>query len=504
MRVDPNASIAEVRCHERAVAAMGWLFDHRHDQPPSLFHGAAVDVGECSFFEGCYAAAWSSESFDEVSEVFGSGMRKRAGAYWFVPPSHPLESLFVCIHAGGYGVSNSLAFLVAHYDVDVPFRWDYPERFATIITGIDRYERLLIDAGPVRIERVVCDNFAIDAQGRMRTARKPAGAAVTDFASYRQLLQSTLARSLANAAAPTRRRRFQPLSTCSSGYDSATGAALARPLGCERVVTLRSARGGADDSGVDVASALGMTAIEVERADRVDIDDDLMSVLSNGLGGEDYCFRHLRPLLPDRVLLTGFHGDRMWNLRTSPNTTFARQDRAGCSLQELRLTTGFCHVPLPMIAARQAPAINAISRSREMTPFRVGGRYDRPIPRRILEEAGVPRHLFGQAKQAGSTLFFRDSSLLSADVVQALTQVRHETTGRVFGSLAYYARAVSWQVRQFGYRALGQLPILRHTRSLLVAHWGLFEGSHPRNALAFMLGVKGVAQRYANALSPKP
>ncbi len=503
MRVDPNESIAEVHCHERPVPAMAWLFDHRHDQPPSLFHGAAVDVGARSFFEGCYAAEWSSESFDEVTEVFGSGMRKRAGAYWFVPPSHPLESLFVCIHAGGYGVSNSLAYLVAHFDVAIPFRWDYPKRFATIIKGIDAYERLLIDAVQVRIERVVCDNFAVDAQGRIRTARKPVGTAVTDFASYRQLLQSTLALSLANAAATTRRRQFEPLSTCSSGYDSATGAALAKPLGCERVATLRSARGGADDSGVAVARALGLIATEVDRADRVGTDDDLMSALADGFGGEDYCFRHMLPLLPNRVLLTGFHGDRMWNLRTSPNTVFGRQDRAGCSLQQTRLTTVFCHIPVAMIAARQAPAINAVSQSEEMTAYRVGGTYDRPIPRRILEDAGVPRHLFGQSKKAGSTLFFWDSSLLPADFRRALSEIRRRSTGRVIGPLAYHTRAAMWQIRQFTYRALGKLPLLRRIRFLIVANWGLFEGAHPRNALAFMLGLRSVARRYADPLNPE-
>ena len=35
-----------------------------------------------------------------------------------------------------------------------------------------------------------------------------------------------------------------------------------------------------------------------------------------------------------------------------------------------------------------------------MRPWSIGGAYDRPIPRRIAEEAGVPRDLFGQNKMA--------------------------------------------------------------------------------------------------------
>jgi hypothetical protein len=36
-----------------------------------------------------------------------------------------------------------------------------------------------------------------------------------------------------------------------------------------------------------------------------------------------------------------------------------------------------------------------------MRPWSVGGDYDRPIPRRIAEEAGVPRQWFGRVKLAG-------------------------------------------------------------------------------------------------------
>src|SRR5438067_688694 len=35
-----------------------------------------------------------------------------------------------------------------------------------------------------------------------------------------------------------------------------------------------------------------------------------------------------------------------------------------------------------------------------MAPWRLGSDYDRPIPRRILEEAGIPRQLFGTRKKA--------------------------------------------------------------------------------------------------------
>ena len=41
------------------------------------------------------------------------------------------------------------------------------------------------------------------------------------------------------------------------------------------------------------------------------------------------------------------------------------------------------------------PEIEYLACSDEMAPWSLGNDYDRPIPRRIVEEAGIPRALFG-------------------------------------------------------------------------------------------------------------
>jgi hypothetical protein len=43
--------------------------------------------------------------------------------------------------------------------------------------------------------------------------------------------------------------------------------------------------------------------------------------------------------------------------------------------------------------------IDAIGRSPSMRSWTVGGDYDRPIPRRIVEEAGIPRGAFAKRKR---------------------------------------------------------------------------------------------------------
>jgi hypothetical protein len=108
----------------------------------------------------------------------------------------------------------------------------------------------------------------------------------------------------------------------------------------------------------------------------------------------------LEPELARSMFVTGIPGDRFWN-RLNPDRTarFARADPSGTGIGEFRLRAGFVHLPVPFIGGMSVLAIRAISRSKEMAPWTLGTSYDRPIPRRLLEEAGVPREWFGRSKQ---------------------------------------------------------------------------------------------------------
>jgi hypothetical protein len=74
------------------------------------------------------------------------------------------------------------------------------------------------------------------------------------------------------------------------------------------------------------------------------------------------------------------------------------------------------HVPVPFIAERQIADVNKLSNSPAMAPWDVGeGDYTRPICRRIVEGAGVPRGAFALRKKAATVLFFRSSSFLTTE-----------------------------------------------------------------------------------------
>jgi hypothetical protein len=102
-----------------------------------------------------------------------------------------------------------------------------------------------------------------------------------------------------------------------------------------------------------------------------------------------------------RVLLTGYHGDKIWAKDTKDlGTNIVRGDPSGLSLTEYRLWSGFIHCPVPFWGVRQIGDINALSNSSEMGPWDMQRNYSRPLCRRIVEEAGVPRGSFGIEKRA--------------------------------------------------------------------------------------------------------
>jgi hypothetical protein len=101
------------------------------------------------------------------------------------------------------------------------------------------------------------------------------------------------------------------------------------------------------------------------------------------------------------AVFTGFHGDIIWDVNVPDafvSEGIIRHDVSGLDLSELRLERGFFNVAVPFLFAASIESIAAISRSAAMEPWRLGTDYDRPISRRIVEEAGVPRRLFGFLK----------------------------------------------------------------------------------------------------------
>ncbi len=479
---------------------LAWLFQAKPEGRGKLLHGSAVWVHDEGFVEGCLAARGDEDPRD-ATDVFGSALSTRGNRWLFVTPSHTLEGLYLYRNARGWSISNSLAFLTAYHRLVPPWDPRYGATFASLCFGIDDYQKTLWRTAEGEIVRLVYDNVELTPNGDFLLTRKPLPPPFRSFEAYVEHLRETLGLAFANAVSPARSAAYHPLATCSTGYDSASVAALAAPLGCRQALTLRTSRDGQSDSGKPVGELLGLNVSEVDRPERVEGSfEELAEFVSTGMGGEDYCFKGFGPHLDGRMLLTGFHGGRIWGSK-APSAVLPGNDLSGSSLQEFRLWKNFIHIPVPMIGAQRHPEIAAISRGPEMAAYRLNNGYDRPIARRILEEAGVPRSLFGQHKRAASVLLFRDSRLL--DSVN-----RRECEAAVprqwVWAAKYTPARASWEVRLRAYLLLNRYrrrsQISRRLQRALVGDWRIFEHSSPWAALEFIAGLLVVAHRYQKVL----
>lgn len=394
------------RIHDK-LPPLAWLLDWENGE--ALLHcGAGVETRDEAWFEGIWAGDFDAWDFDQAPDVFGSGGFFRNGRLRLVPPSHSLEPLFLKQDGAGLRVSNSLAFLLAYTGGEIdPGDFSYAERFLNVLNGLDHL-RFEIAGLNGRIGVVYHFNIEIDEAGSILYQEKPESPSFPNYEAYVGHLTDVVTSVLANAGASARGYRFTPLSTLSKGYDSPACARLARSAGCVEAVTFATSlnREGSwqqDDCGLEIGQRLGLDVKVYRREVPLEASAaDLTQFFCDGGFGGELFWLAMADDLRGRALITGIPGGQLWLRILGEKKLFEKSDCAGFGLGEFRRTLGFAHIPLPYIAATRLADILRIGRSPAMQPWSLGGDYDKPIPRRILEEAGIAREMFGQNKSGNS------------------------------------------------------------------------------------------------------
>jgi hypothetical protein len=373
-----------------------------------VYHGPWVETRDEFFVEGVWGGEFADGTFENSFDFMGTGGRLVDEGVLFCSPCHPLERINLIETSSGVFLSPSLACLLSMTGQELKLSdGHYSWAFLSFIRGVSNH----VGSIPIRGGHVTVVHYRNVRIGRdlhMEVVPKERPEDFADYGSYKTFLTNTLSSIFDNGRSGDRKIKYGPLATLSSGYDSPACAALAKDAGCGEAVTLRLSAeeqelfGGGDDCGAAIAEALGLCIQARNPKEYLKYDSmPEAEFAATGYDDEDLVMSVFGRDFPQKIVVTGIHGDTMWNLipKMKPvRRDIFRPDGCGCSLAEFRYRAGFIHVPLPLIGSMNYPAIHRITISEEMKPYAIGGNYDRPIPRRILEERGVERSMFGQKK----------------------------------------------------------------------------------------------------------
>lgn len=376
----------------------------RGDPAVRVCHGKGVESGDDFICEGAWSGAYAEQDFARAMTFTGTGVC--IGGHegvWLVAPTHTLQAIYLLRAGDEVLASNSLPFLLSQGNDGVDTRYKfYDYDIMSIMKGLGRYTRKIPTRNGRWIHLYYHCNVLVTSDLDLVMQAKQAPPSFETYAEYYSFLQGEVRAVSRNANDVERKIRYALLTTISSGYDSPACSVLAKAAGCDQAVTFKKARSGENDSGKEIADVLGLEVQEYdpdEYLKRADFPE--AEFIATGYGGDDVIMASLEKVLPGKLLLTGYHGDKVWareGMKVGPD--IVRGDASGGALGEFRLRVGFINLPVPFIGCVHHPLIQKISNSREMREFSLPDTaYDRPLPRRMVEESGVPRHLFGQKKK---------------------------------------------------------------------------------------------------------
>jgi hypothetical protein len=385
-----------------------------------VYHGPWVETSADWFVEGAWTGPFCRGGVAEADHAIGTAGRAERDRVVFCSPTNLSDRIHTVRVDDDLYASNSMAFLLqTTEDAPDPFHLNYMEdRRRQQTAGIKRPDKRLPTAlGRQVVLHDYC-NVAVGPDLSIQRMEKPGTPPPVSYGDYVGRLDATIASLLANAADPLRKhRRYRPVATLSRGYDGNALAVLLRRHGAREAMTFVDTL---DDDGTEIGETLGYDVTRYIAREFLKVRGGVEAEFLAVPWGSDVVLAVCAEQLEGALLISGRHGDIVLTTRAPGGeglTGFRVNPLAGASLSEFRLRVGFLQfVPL-FVGALHPRSLHAISVSPEMKPWSVGGPYDRPILRRILEEAGIPRASFGQRKHGSSHYLVKRPQDMSADSV---------------------------------------------------------------------------------------
>ena len=405
-----------------------------------VYCGPWVETEDSAFVEGAWNLPFAEKKFDKTAIFFGSGGKVLDDRVVFVTPTHTLERLFAIREEQSLYISNSLSFVLSLSENELDLSYmDYQSDYDSIILGLEKSVKSFPLKGGKQLMSFCYCNIEVDKKLNLIKMPKPLMRDFSDFSDYKDFLITIITEIKDNALSESRKRQYSLLATASSGYDSSCISALAYEAGCRDVLTFKNARPKhqvfgkykynrqhVNDSGEKLAEIIGYKNILVKDRWKY-LDSDTGDLVAESAASGNLCYDPIVNYEDDirqSVMLTGHFGDAIWKRsREAISTDFKTGGMSGASLYETRLRIGFIHAPLPFVGGTSMPSVINIAFSSEMSPWTLNNPYDRPIPRRILEEKGVPRELFGQQKKAALVMLTGSKKQYLESNVQTICSV---------------------------------------------------------------------------------
>ena len=364
--------------------------------------GEAVETDDLGLIAGAWAGPFHERAIEQAATSVGTGLRLSDAGLIAVVGTASASSLFFCQTGSRLIVANALALALAAANDDLvtsyPF---YPQDLCSLVFGSHRYRQSV----PTQSGRLAVHygSMVIGPDLRLSAAPVTLPPSFPDFSSYRGYLVDQTRSVFVNAADAMRRCSYRPAVALSAGYNSPAAAVIARDAGCMEGFTFGQPFDRPDsneDSGAAIGRTLGLSIDEYETyAYRARSDLPEIEFIASSFGGGQVYLAATGNRLGNRIVASGYGGDHVWARSYGEPRPHFPFYIGGYSQTEFFLRAPAMDLSVPVIGARCFAEIGAISRSTAMKPWSVGGEYDRPIPRRILEEAGIPRDSFALRKR---------------------------------------------------------------------------------------------------------
>jgi hypothetical protein len=402
------------------IPRLSWLAIVTNSPIVRVLHGNSVETTDSFFIEGAWSGDFSAGNLSESDCLFGSGGQLKDGVLTLVSSIATTDYLYIYDKKGSYFFSNSLPTLLWWVKDELnPLESEYSTINESVLLGIRNYRPLLPTKNGA-VKRIIHFNAEIG-DGRLSMVEKPLPPHFASYGDYHDYLRSSCVNLIRNARDVRRAHALKVFSTQSKGYDSTAFNVLVHDCGLDGVFTITQGKGAKafanldadsqyDDDGSQICQILGLNVIPLNRRQfESQIENETAYWAGMHRNGDMNFVGLHKHIVPPAILLTGTLGELWYPTRLSRpgtiNDELVRWDLSCHGLSEIRLDVGYVQVAVPYIGARRRIDITKISDSAEMMPWALQNKYDRPIPRRIAEEGGVPRALFGQRK-TGSVVDF--------------------------------------------------------------------------------------------------